>query len=220
MVRPALLKHLVDRRARFDRLENLLQSALRVDLLGISRDALEVILGRAQHKISRRVEAAVEVNSSHDALESICQGGSPFAPAARLFAASHHEVTAQVQFLRPRLERRARDDPGAKLGHRALAEIRIEAVEVLGDDQLDDRITQKFESLVVEGVVLPLERNARMRHRLSQKKPVAKLVAESSFDRIHDRGGVAAGIAMGHWMPTFVYHEFRDYFKSGALKMV
>ena len=95
MVRAALLKHFVDRSARFDRLENLLQRALRIDFLGISSDALEVILGRPQHKISRRVEAAVKINSAHDALERVRKRGRPFASAACLFAASHHRDSGQ-----------------------------------------------------------------------------------------------------------------------------
>ena len=47
---------------------------------------------------------------------------------------------------------------------------------MLGDDELDDCIAQEFKTLVVEGIVLSFERNAGMRHRLSEKKTVAKLV--------------------------------------------
>jgi hypothetical protein len=47
-------------------------------------------------------------------------------------------------------QRRARDEARAKLGKLALAERREEPVEFLGEDELQYRVPEKLEALVVE----------------------------------------------------------------------
>ena len=55
------------------------------------------------------------------------------------------------------LQCRAGDQTRADLGQLTLAEVGELLKEFLGDDELQDRIAQKLEPLVVERVVLPLQ---------------------------------------------------------------
>ena len=74
---------------------------------------------------------------------------------------------------------------------------------MFGHDQLNDGVAEEFQALIVEGIALALERDARMGHGFGQKQTVAKLVTKPTFDRIHDRSGMATRLArlMGWEMP-------------------
>ena len=60
------------------------------------------------------------------------------------------------------LERGARDKTGPDLCELTLAKVRKFTEELLGDDQLEDRIPQEFKPLVIKRVVLPLQGDTGM----------------------------------------------------------
>jgi hypothetical protein len=56
---------------------------------------------------------------------------------------------------------------------------------MFGNDQLQDRVAQKFQTLVIEMVPVRLVPQARMRKGLSEEKRVPKFVTDSVFERVH-----------------------------------
>ena len=56
--------------------------------------------------------------------------------------------------------------------------------KIFGDDQLKDRVSQKFQTLIIE-MSLRLVAETRMGQRLRQQKRIAKFVTDSFFERIH-----------------------------------
>ena len=57
--------------------------------------------------------------------------------------------------------------------------------EMLRYHELQNRIAQKLQTLIVEMVALRLMSHARMRERFRQQERVAELVTNAVFERIH-----------------------------------
>jgi hypothetical protein len=65
------------------------------------------------------------------------------------------------------------------------AEVGKAAEKLLRDHDLENGVPQELETLVVEGVILPLQRNARVSEGLCEKQGVAELVSDPLLKRIH-----------------------------------
>ena len=75
----------------------------------------------------------------------------------------------------------------AQFGQLALAERGKKPVEVMGYDQLKNRVTEKLQPLVVEMEGLPLEGKTRVGQGLGQQEGIAELVADALLERIGGR---------------------------------
>ena len=73
-----------------------------------------------EDELSGRFQIAVEIDRTDQSFITIGQSGSPFASAARLFAASHHQILPKIQRLGPNPKGVARNQPRAKLRQLAL----------------------------------------------------------------------------------------------------
>src|SRR4029077_3557369 len=58
-------------------------------------------------------------------------------------------------------------------------------IKIFRDDQLKDRVSQKFQTLVIKMISLRLVGQARMGQRLRQQKRIAKLITDAFFERTH-----------------------------------
>src|ERR1700724_3629913 len=81
---------------RRDSLENLLQLPFRIYLKRLLRKTLNILPRLIQHKAADGFDIAVQIHRSNQSFIRIGQNGSPLAPAARFFASSHHEISAQA----------------------------------------------------------------------------------------------------------------------------
>lgn len=66
------------------------------------------------------------------------------------------------------LESLARNQTGPEFGQIALLGFGKHPVKMLGDDQLNDRVSQKLQSLIVEGIIPAFERKTWVRQGLGQ----------------------------------------------------
>lgn len=179
-------------------LEDFLKGALRVDFLGIVDHSVELGASFTEEETAGGLEATIHVNRPDNAFEGVGQCGRPVAAAAGFLAPSHHEVVAEPQFAREDAERGTGDESGAQFGQAAFAEIREQAEEVLGDDQLDDGVAEELQALVVKCVGLALKRNAGVCQRLRKQQGVAELVSQPSLQRVHHFGRPAARVVIRH----------------------
>lgn len=56
---------------------------------------------------------------------------------------------------------------------------------MLGDDELEDGVAEKFEALIVELFSLSFMGDARMSERLGQETRVLEMIADPFFERVH-----------------------------------
>jgi len=57
--------------------------------------------------------------------------------------------------------------------------------EMLGHDELQDGVAEKFEALVIEMFFLSFGRNARMSQRLDEQTDITELITDALFQRMH-----------------------------------
>src|ERR1700730_4956837 len=81
---------------RRDSLEDFLQLPFWIYLKRLLRKTLNILPSFIQHKATDDFDIAVQIHCSNQGLIRIGQNGSPLAPAARFFASSHHEISAQA----------------------------------------------------------------------------------------------------------------------------
>jgi len=67
------------------------------------------------------------------------------------------------------------------------------AEEMFRDDELQDRVPQKFQTLIIEILALGLVAQAGMRQRLRQEERVVEFVLDSFLQGIHGRQLYAVG---------------------------
>ena len=60
--------------------------------------------------------------------------------------------------------------------------------EMLRHDELQNRVAQKLQPLVIEMMLLRFVSQARMRERFRQQERIAELVTDAVFERIHVEG--------------------------------
>ena len=82
-------------------------------------------------------------------------------------------------------QRFARNQPRAELRQFSFSFVLEMPKEMLGHHELENRIAQKFEALVIEMIAMRLVSHARMRERFRQQERVAELVTDAVFERIH-----------------------------------
>ena len=106
---------------------------------------------------------------------------------ARLLAAAHEQIAAKIKLRSVNLERFPRNQAGTSRGQAPFAGLMVARKQMFGDDQLQDRITEEFETLIVEMPLLFFMRDTGMRERFRQQLRVAKLITDAFFQRMHVR---------------------------------
>jgi hypothetical protein len=91
----------------------------------------------------------------------------------------------------PRGELAAVDDAGAELGHVALGQLRILVVKHPRQHELQDRVAQELEPLVVGDVLLDLMPARRMGQRLPEQGLVLEGALERGLEFLKGFGGHA-----------------------------
>ena len=79
----------------------------------------------------------------------------------------------------------ARNQTRPQLGQSALLFLWEIGIEIFGDDKLQNRITEKFQSLVVLVIALFFVGDTRMRQCLLEQRLITKMVAEALLERFH-----------------------------------
>ncbi|MNL17049.1 hypothetical protein D3C87_1381200 [compost metagenome] len=146
---PLAAGHPVDRQGPEALLGQLLQEGLGV--LGAGRRGGHHQLGLEQLADERRddLEPEGEVHRGKDRLERGRDVADLLAAAGALLGLAEAHVAGQVQAAGDRRQGGVRDDPRADLGHLALGELPEALVDPGGGDQLEHRVAQKLEPLVV-----------------------------------------------------------------------
>jgi hypothetical protein len=60
-------------------------------------------------------------------------------------------------------------------------------IKMLGDDELKDRVPQKFQPLIIEMISVRLMAQAGVSQRFRQEQSIPKLVTDTFFERIHPK---------------------------------
>jgi hypothetical protein len=82
-------------------------------------------------------------------------------------------------------QRFPRDKPRSQLGQFPFCLSGKIAVEMLGNHELEHRIAQELEALVIEMIAMRLVAQTGMRKRLRQQQRIPKLVTNPFFERVH-----------------------------------
>ena len=189
MLRPFRGENRIHGADRRDRLEQFLELALRVLIRRIHVESFKILARLREHDAARSHVVRVEVDCADERFVCVGERRAAFATAGGFLAAAHHQVPAEIEPLGVNFQAVARDEAGAHLGELPLAEFRKMIEQPLGEDELEHRIAEKFETLVVEVMPLRLVPDGRMRERLRKQERIAELVFQSHFERIHRRAG-------------------------------
>ena len=76
-------------------------------------------------------------------------------------------------------------EPGTQFGQPAFGFAAEIIEEMLGDDQLENRVSQKLEPLIIEMMPVRFVPETRVRQRLRKQERVAKFVADPFLQWIH-----------------------------------
>ena len=181
--------NVIFRRFRRAGLQQLLQLALRIFNDRQHAHLAERGAEFAQDEFTRHVEAAVQKNRAEQRLERVRQRGRAFPPAVHFLAVAQHQLRAEAERAGVFGQRAAVDELRARLGQRAFVEGGKFFIQLPGEDELQHRVAEKLEPLVVRGSSLRFVAaggrraafmcDGRMRQREAQLAFVAKLITET-----------------------------------------
>lgn len=174
-------KHLVSRRFRRRRLQELLKFALGIVEIGRLLHFGAALLEKAKHELASRIKAAIQIHRANHRLKGIGYGGATASAAAGLLTAAEDDMLPQVQPAGLTGKRGPVHQLGARLGKRAFTELGKAGVQLAGDHELDDGVAEKFEALVVVLAAAGLVSEGRVGEGEGEKVPVAKAITESGF---------------------------------------
>ena len=186
MLAPVLREEFINGAARRDRLEDLLELPLGIDLQRLLFESLEVVFHFLENETADCFQVAVEINRAEQGFERVAQGRIASPAAARFFAAAHQQMPAKIEAGGAHLERFARDEARPPRRQATFAGFAVTREEMLRDDELQDRIAEKFEALIIELRPLFFVRDARMSERFGEQLRIAKLIADAFFERMHE----------------------------------
>ena len=187
MVGAFLADNAIGGACRGDRLETLLEFALRVLFLGLGKDPLDQGAEVPEEELSRRIKTAVEIDRPGERLDRVREIRGTTAPAAREFALAEKEMGTEADVVGEETERFARNEPAAALRERPLAFVRKTAEEFLRQDQLDYRVAEVFEALVVRLDAFRLAGQARVGEGLGKEGGIDEAVSDGGLYVIHGR---------------------------------
>ncbi len=123
-------------------------------------------------------ESAIEINRAHHRLKRIGQGGGAFAAAALFLAAADHQLGADLHRQRLLGQRFLVDHSRPRLGQRALVARGKLAEQLRANHQLQHRIAQKFQPLIVLERLTFFVAHRGMRQRQLQQRGVLEGVPQ------------------------------------------
>jgi len=168
-------------------LTDLLEFLLRVESVrGLAHAGERLAQGRADER-AHGLEAAVEVHGAENGLVDVGQDGSRQCAVAQTRAQRHQRIEPESE--RRFRERFARDDGGLALGHLAFVQLRSRRAEqLLGDHEVERRVAQELESLVVA-----IAADGTVREGQLEQRGVAEFVRDGR----HGPGGFREGSGTG-----------------------
>ena len=185
MLRAALVDDRVGGADGGNGLEELLQPAFWVVVGGVDLQAFEEFARFRQDDAADGYEVTVEIHGADERLEGVGQGAGAFASSVCLLAAAHHQVASDAEALGEDAEAVAGDDAGTDFGQVAFAEVGKLIEEMLGENELEDGVSEEFEALVVEVMALRLVAEAGVGERFREQQSVAEFVFEALFEWVH-----------------------------------
>ena len=141
---------------RARRFSPLTKPSLRVDVAR-GQGRLNDLAASAAERSLGRVVASLKIDSRHHRLEGVGERRRPFSAVFLLHAAPHPKDRSEIEFTRGARERRLVDHSTAHQRTRALIELGIASHDKIGDREVDDGVTEKFETLVRFDIVLGRE---------------------------------------------------------------
>src|SRR6266704_2559408 len=159
--------------------------ALRINVNGLFRDFFKIAARLDENKFFRCLKAAVEINGANQRFECIGQCRCSLAPATGFFSASHQKIPSQIEGGGVHLQCFTRYQPRAQFRQLSFSLAAKMAKKILGDDELEDGATEKFQALIIKMIALRFVAETRMRERLRQQQRIAKLVTDAFLERSH-----------------------------------
>ena len=91
----------------------------------------------------------VDEHRRDDCLEGICENGVAITAAAAAFSGAEYQRVADAESSGCRRKTLTSDNPGPQECELALRRVRARLEQMLGDDEFEERISEKLETLVV-----------------------------------------------------------------------
>ena len=177
-------------------LEQFLKFALRIfqnrEVIQFSKRPAEF----AQNEFARGFITSVEKQRANERLERIGERRGTLASAVKLLAAAENEMRTEINHATVDGQRTAVDEFGAGFRERPFFVFGKFFVKLAGQHELQYRVTEKFQALVVlKGLVLFVG-DRRMRERETQERIIVEGVAEALLEG----GEVGHGKSVGDRM--------------------
>ena len=185
MFAAALREQFVSRAARRDCLQQFLEMTFGIDVDRLHFQSRQIVRGQRQNKPARRRQIGVEVDCAEERFEGVGQRRGPHPSAASFFAASHHEILAEIEFERVPAQSFTGDEPRAQLRQSPFGFAREKREEMLGHDELHDGIAEVLEPLIIEMMPVRLVPETGVGQSLCQQQRVAEFVTDPFLEWIH-----------------------------------
>src|SRR5262249_39865344 len=135
-------------------------------------------------------ETAVEVKRAGERLEGILEHGQALASTGRFFACSQPQARVESDFARQRREKFTLDKLGAATAQHSLSFLGKKLEQRLREHELKHGIAEKFETLVVIGMMRMVLQVRRVGHGPLQQTQIAERVAQTLLKlvkcRVHE----------------------------------
>ena len=150
----------------------MLDCLLRVGALVLEAHLIQGGTQRRVHELARRSEPAVEIDRAEHRLVQVREHRARQRALAQ--TGTDARAALEIEEARRFRQRPARHDPRLELREVALREMRVMAEELLRDDQVECRVAQELEALVVA-----IEPHRRVRERELLELDVLEVVRQS-----------------------------------------
>src|SRR5437763_12259653 len=159
--------------------------ALWINVNGLFGDFFKIGARLDENKFFRRLKAAVEINSANQRFECIGQCRCSLAPATGFFPPSHQKIPSQIERGGVHLQCFTRYQPRTQFRQLSFGLDAKMAKKILGDNELEDGVTEKFQALIIKMITLGFVAETRVSERLRQQQRIAKLVTDAFLQRTH-----------------------------------
>src|SRR6266705_224829 len=159
--------------------------AFRIDINRFLRQLGQIWLCLRENKSFRFLQSTIEINRADQRFERVRQGRYPRASTARFLAPTHQQELSEIERGGMGFQCVTRDQARAQFRQLSLRLIAEMPKKIFRHHELQDRVAQKFQALIIKMTLLGLMAEARMGQRLGQQKWIAEFVTDSFFQRMH-----------------------------------